>query len=147
MLIMKGDKKYEKIQEYTVNKKPDVWDGIVATSFASGTGTEQDPYIIETGAQLAYLSVISSDNSSGKYYKLANNLDLKNKEWKPIYKFQGEFDGNNYTIKNLFIETTHHAGIFSYVYYGKVKNIKVINATFNYNGHGTGYVRPIAYGQ
>ena len=33
----------------------DIWDGSsVATSFAGGTGTQDDPYQIATGAQLAY---------------------------------------------------------------------------------------------
>ena len=33
-----------------------VWDGSVAESFDSGTGTEDDPYIIKTAEQLAYLA-------------------------------------------------------------------------------------------
>ena len=43
---------------YTI---PGLWDGSAATSFASGSGTEADPYIIETAAQLAFLA--SSVNS------------------------------------------------------------------------------------
>ncbi|MGN0699916.1 MAG: hypothetical protein ACI4J8_02845, partial [Oscillospiraceae bacterium] len=30
-----------------------VWDGSVATGYASGSGTEEDPYIIKTAPQLA----------------------------------------------------------------------------------------------
>ena len=54
-----------------------VWDGSVATSFAGGTGTQDDPYLIEDGSQLAYLSKICKEDgsqTSGKYYKLTNVL-------------------------------------------------------------------------
>ncbi|MDO4568054.1 MAG: hypothetical protein Q4B99_03745, partial [Clostridia bacterium] len=33
----------------------EIWDGTIATSYAGGTGTQDDPYLIENGAQLAYL--------------------------------------------------------------------------------------------
>ena len=33
----------------------EAWDGTAATSFAGGTGTENDPYIIENAKQLYYL--------------------------------------------------------------------------------------------
>ena len=31
--------------------KPGIWDGTVATGFESGSGTENDPYMIMTGEQ------------------------------------------------------------------------------------------------
>ena len=33
-----------------------VWDGSVAESYRSGKGTEDDPYIISNGSELAYLA-------------------------------------------------------------------------------------------
>ena len=48
-----------------------VWDGTVATSFAGGTGTQYDPYLISDGAELAYLAKITNENpasTSGTYY-------------------------------------------------------------------------------
>jgi len=50
-----------------------IWDGSVATGFASGTRTEGDPYIIETAEQLAFLA---SSTNSGKYIKFANDIVL-----------------------------------------------------------------------
>ena len=42
----------------------DVWDGTtVATAYESGSGTENDPYQIATGAQLAYLASYRINNS------------------------------------------------------------------------------------
>ena len=34
----------------------DVWDGTIASGFAGGTGTENDPWRIENAEQLAYLA-------------------------------------------------------------------------------------------
>lgn len=38
-----------------------VWDGSTATSFAGGTGTEDDPYQIATGEQLDYLRYLTNE--------------------------------------------------------------------------------------
>ena len=46
-------------------KSVDAWDGSVAESFAGGTGTEEDPYQIANGAQLAYLAqFVNSDSNN-----------------------------------------------------------------------------------
>ena len=96
------------------------WDGNIATAFAGGRGTENDPYQIADGAQLAYLA--SEVNKEGKtyensYFVLTADIDLNNKDWTPIansfsdallggsdYRvFAGNFDGNGYTISNVSI--------------------------------------------
>ena len=102
--------------EFTIYySEVDVWDGTVATEFAGGSGTEEDPYIIMTGAQLAYLAKLGMDNTAAKdsvygtgvYYKLGANLDLSNHQWTPIAMydtaynwtyFNGNFDGDNHRI-------------------------------------------------
>lgn len=45
----------------------DIWDGSTAAGFASGAGTETDPYVIVNGAQLSLLAAIV--NASGTVYK------------------------------------------------------------------------------
>ena len=118
--------------EFTINySEIDVWDGSVATEFAGGTGTADDPYIIKTGAQLAYLAKLGMDGTSAKdsvygtgiYYKLAASLDLSGHQWTPIAfrdkagswswtYFNGNFDGAGHKII-LKIETTDFAyGLF-----------------------------------
>lgn len=77
------------------------WDGTIASSFGGGSGTYIDPYLIKTPNQLAYMSVGGTNNA---YYKLMYDLDLNNKPWKPIIKFNGTFDGNGKTISNLYIK-------------------------------------------
>jgi len=85
------------------------WDGTVAQKIAKGSGSSDHPYIIETPQELAFLaSKVNSGNSFvGKFFLLANNLDLANIEWTPIGSysngFNGHFDGAGHTITGLSI--------------------------------------------
>ncbi len=119
-----------------------VWDGSVATGFAGGDGSPEDPYQIANGAQLAYLSslVAEGDTSAADYIKYFNKCyilvddivlnDVVNyAAWGetppanvfiPIglgtYSkggFQGTFDGNGKTITGLYIAPEKRdAGLF-----------------------------------
>ena len=74
-----------------------------------GAGTESDPYQINDIEDLKWFrdQVNAGNNYSGKYIKLNANIDLANEEWTPIgymgKSFVGNFDGGNFTIKNLKI--------------------------------------------
>ena len=142
MLIVTSTTKVEKISSrIVVEKKPDVWDGTVATSFASGTGTELDPYIIETAEQLAYLSsrVKSANRFEGKYIKMVNSIDLNNIEWTPIGNaknyttyFHGNFDGGNNLIYNLNITGEYYqAGLFGRCEDATIKNLTIESGSIN----------------
>lgn len=52
------------------------WTGETAEGFASGSGAENDPYIISTVEELAYLAqeVNGGENFYGKHFKLNNDL-------------------------------------------------------------------------
>lgn len=98
----------------------DVWDGSVATAFESGDGTKKDPFVIKTAAQLAFLAaeVNSGADYNGKYVSMESNLDLNHLEWTPIgngtYSFNGIFDGNGLSIKNLKITNgVHYIGTYA----------------------------------
>ena len=73
------------------------------------------------------------------YYNLdANNDGTPDNSWTPIGStssaFKGNFDGQNHTISNLYINTTqNHSGLFGYVYsnYTTFKNIKLQNVNIN----------------
>ena len=97
------------------------WDGSIATAFAGGTGTENDPYQIADGAQLAYLA---SDVNKGQtyeysYFVLTADIDLANHDWTPIGNsfsdalfggtdyslFAGNLDGKGHTVSNISIGT------------------------------------------
>ena len=105
----------------------DLWDGSVASSFESGSGTQDDPYIIATSAQLAYLaqSVNGGESYSGKYLKQTSDLVLANRPWTPIgiwrKPFSGSFDGDGKKIYGLNVNSTDlYVGLFGYVENGAV---------------------------
>ncbi len=134
-----------------------VWDGAVSSGFASGSGSESDPYVIKTAAQLAYFSSAVNDGAtfSGKYIILADNIILnslisveywsetppKNK-WTPIGSlanpFCGTFDGNGRTISGIYISTSSsYQGLFGNVSGGIVKNVS-ISSSYISGGNFTG---------
>lgn len=116
------------------------WDGSIAQSFAGGSGTSVDPYIIKTGGQLLLMKDYSSS-----YFELANNIDLNNQNWLP-FEFNGSLDGRGCIISNLKIErSTDYQGLFSKIIKGNVQNLTIKNVTINapsqsYVGALSGYV-------
>ena len=52
---------------------PDVWDGSAASEFAGGKGTKDDPYIIETAAQLRKMVLDGGRIDTGKTKVVDNN--------------------------------------------------------------------------
>ncbi len=97
------------------------WDGSIATAFAGGSGTENDPYQIGDGAQLAYLAseVNKGQTYENYYFVLTADIDLANHDWTPIGNsfsdalfggtdyslFAGNLNGKGHTIFNISIGT------------------------------------------
>ena len=97
------------------------WDGSIATAFAGGSGTENDPYQIDDGAQLAYLAseVNKGQPYENSYFVLTADIDLANHDWTPIGNsfsdalfggtdyslFAGNLNGKGHTIFNISIGT------------------------------------------
>ncbi len=145
----------------TLAVESDIWDGTVASGFASGSGTEADPYIIKTPEQLAYLasSVNAGTTYSGKYIKLANDIylnDTTNWEnwdttaptntWTPIgtsstYSFSGTFDGAGHEISGIYINSAvNNVGLFGGTRSGTIQNLGVIESYINGKGQSVGGV-------
>jgi len=117
-----------------------------------GSGTENDPYLIHNGAELALMAQLvntptvpnPSTHNFNQYfrahYKLVNSIDITaygiqfngGKGWIPIGAnyFGGEFDGNGKNINGLYINDTsaNNLGLFSTMYGGIVKNLTMTNA-------------------
>lgn len=54
-----------------------VWSGNIASSFSDGDGTQENPYIISNGEELAYLaSQLKTTNYENTYFKLSNDIIL-----------------------------------------------------------------------
>lgn len=84
--------------------------------FEAGNGTETDPYIIATAAQLDEVR-----NFPSACFELSRDIDLSSylnsnsSGWTPIEVFTGKFDGKKHTIKGLWISLSSisNVGLFA----------------------------------
>ena len=121
-----------------------------------GTGTETDPYIVDSAVALynvAKSAMVKS--SSGKFYKQTKDIDMTDVNWTPIgavtvssgqvkidqyQTFKGTYDGGNFRIRNLVVneEKKPGIGLFGSVTNGTVKNVVLDSScsfrTANYSG-------------
>jgi len=132
------------------------WDGSeIATAYAGGSGTSEDPYQIATAAQLAFFAQEANSKDEytwpearyRKYFKLTADINLKGHEWTPIgtvYKrFVGSFDGDDHVIVNLNVKDAWHAGLFGWIQNGAtVKNLVIRNATISSVSQDSESVKP-----
>ncbi len=131
----------------------DFWDGTTAKNFAAGTGTIDDPYLIENCEQF-YL-MVSTLKATGNY-KIADGVKalyfnkvkgltyaeainvLKSKKMN-LYapgennSFSGYFDGNGVTIYGIKSEGARRAGIIPQAGNATLKNFTVKNSKFYAN--------------
>lgn len=145
-----------------------IWDGSIASAFAGGTGTAENPYQIATGAQLAYLanSVNNGETYAGKNFVLTADIDLNKRPWTPIanafsdalfggsdYRiFAGNLDGQGYVVSNVAIGSTNAPlesdvfGLFG-VTEGKISNLHLNTVSIHGKAKNvSGYVIGLAGG-
>lgn len=94
------------------------WDGTTVEAY-SGSGTEADPYVIDTPAKLAKIreTVAGGDSLEGKYFTQTADIDLGNKEWTPIgdatTAFSGIYNGLGHKITGFSItKLSNFTGLF-----------------------------------
>jgi len=141
-----------------------------APSFSGGTGTQGDPWLIASQADLTALAeFLNSGNAAtfdtenagvgnchGYYFKQTADIDLTGVTWEPIgysgsYYFAGNYDGGGHSITNAVstgkVDPDGYAtaGIFGWVAFGSVANLHVKNANFVATGQNNySYVGGIA---
>lgn len=110
----------------------DKWDGETKTKPASGIGTKDDPYLIGTGAELAWFADQVKNGKVTLCAKLTADIDLNGHPWTPIGSFgssknyQGTFDGCNSTVNGLYVSDKSYAGLFGVIGTpGVVERLKV----------------------
>lgn len=98
-----------------------------------GTGTLQDPYLIQNADELERFSELVNEGNEfrGKYFKQTADIDLGSiSNWQPIglfdseHYFWGTYNGNGYSIANLNIDSNENVALFG-VLGGKVMNLEL----------------------
>ena len=105
------------------NAPTQVWEGDVADSYAGGDGTENSPYQIANGAQLARMAAqVSQGSDCDAYYELTADIALNDvaeystwsistapvNSWETTigsvtHAFTGNFNGNGHTVFGLYV--------------------------------------------
>ena len=121
----------------------EVWDGVSVEEpeIVVDPVTNEPVAEVTNGAQLAYIAQMLNGGfannapatRAGESVDYANititlgaNIDLGGENWNPINGFEGTFDGNGYTISNLYVRTEGKAsaGLFANLK-GYVQNLTV----------------------
>jgi hypothetical protein len=115
-----------------------------------GSGTENDPYLISTADELAYINYVAKNRSTyaNKYFELTNDIILNDETFDEngnpsggdgvIYEWNilavanlnlSSWNGKGYTIKGLYINqpTKNYASLFGNNELEKVENINMQN--------------------
>ncbi|MDR0850700.1 MAG: InlB B-repeat-containing protein [Christensenellaceae bacterium] len=103
-----------------------VWDGLSYEAYAGGNGTQVSPFQIANAKQLRQMARDINANTSANpinktaHFILTNNIDLGGFAWAPIgtgsgsganiSRFEGNFNGNGFYIKNLNVSNALTAG-------------------------------------
>ena len=132
----------------------------------TGNGSEAKPFVLKTADHLAWFRDYVNDDHPSTCAKIADDVEeidmssichkadtekqVAELSWTPIGNsdnntYQGTFDGNGKTIRNLYINaTSNNTGFFGCLGYGSIKNITFGNAKVNSTGDNTGILAGIA---
>ncbi len=110
----------------------------------TGSGTNQDPYVLYSAAHLVSISKFVNDGNAdyvAASYKLGADIDLTGISYVPIgtleHPFEGVFNGDNHTIVNLELTANIRSdgvklyGLFGMTETAVVSNIKLQNVKFD----------------
>ena len=147
---------YAIFQNYTIQMdslnpyyNADNWETVYKPT---GSGTADDPYLLSTAWNLAWLKAISVThpeyNSTSVYYKLTTNIYVEDDvNWKQIgfssVAFKGHFDGDGNEITNLNISNSSHNSFFAMTDSATIKNLTVKGKLVNTLTSGGSYFAEI----
>jgi len=115
-------------------------------NFSGGKGTRENPYLIANAQELYNVRYYLN-----RAFKQVANIDLSafiiGSGWKPIgykqEKFSGSYDGNNYSIFNLIIDSpeSQDLGLFGAISeYSRLENVKLEKIKITGNSYTGGLV-------
>ena len=115
---------YAKCKDGDSNRRP------LTYNYRYGSGTQSDPYLIQTPDDLDAMRY-----GSGLYHRLSNDIDLSNynnvdsnntiAQWKAIETYDGHFDGNNHTISGFNFHNMNGVVGFITLNIGEIKNLNL----------------------
>lgn len=139
---------FSRLQPEPEEPEGEIWSGKTAKKIAEGSGTENDPYKITNGAELAF--ALKNNGLGGSYFELTKDIYLndvskidwyknsENNEWLNCGGFNGYLDGKGFIVYGIWYPDdteTENAGLIPLLQKGSVKNVGVrksyINATIN----------------
>jgi len=128
----------------------------VTTEFAGGSGTETDPYLIETKEHLnnvrnnldAHYRMVADIVFDDADFAEGGDFYNKGKGWAPLGEvystpFNGTFDGNGFAIVGLFAKVSNYNGSCSGLFginNGTIMNLAVVNGSITDTSSGYTYV-------
>lgn len=107
---------------------------INALAFSGGTGTEADPFLVSTSADL---SELATESYEGKYFRQTADIEVASVSiGTNEVPFAGKYDGFDFAISGL----TTDSGLFAYVNNAEIKNVNVKSATVTADALSAGIV-------
>ena len=103
---------HDKLEKTVCYSEVDVWDGVTVSEALLGSGTQDDPFLVQSGADLAYIAKVVNSaakgtaNFSAKYFKMTKSIDLNGNQlligsYSAGTVFHGYFDGNHCVVKGI----------------------------------------------
>ena len=151
--VTKGTTYYIGAREYdgdAIEGKVTLYVNLISNQLPTGVtgkGTEAEPFILKTAEHLEWFRDYVNVGKSSACAKIADDVEeidmstvchkadaekqVAEVSWTPIgsKQYQGTFDGNGKTIRNLFISSTSdEIGFFGYAADCRIKNITFDNA-------------------
>lgn len=140
----------------------DVWDGSTASSLTGGGKSEDDPYLISTGAELKLLADNSRATGLGTcYVKLKNDIVLNDgtfdkngaftkrgatttsqpNEWLPMGEASWHIDGDGHSISGMYIKCNEEkVGLVSKISSGGyIRNLTIKDSYVNSSHQSQSY--------
>jgi hypothetical protein len=115
--------------------------GATLTEFLTGTGTQDDPYLVHTADELNLIRQFPCDY--GKHFRLMADIDLSGytydeaviapATWMRVHTpFTGVFNGNGHSVSHLTMMGGDNLGLFGVLDdNAQVRNLRVLEADIN----------------
>ena len=111
--------------------------------FASGDGTQNNPYVIANTTHIQNMSKVLIGKQT-TYFVLSADIDMQGIKWTPLngdgpYEKWIIFDGRNHVIRNLTCDSGSYPSFFG-VLCGECKNVGFVDANISSTNQGIGII-------